>query len=508
MFDLTRDLHEESKKIEELARTKYKIDFFDVEFLLVPSKFLNQIASHIGFPSRYRHWTHGLEYEKLKQRYDWGLGKIYELVINNDPAYAYLMQNNSLMEQKLVMAHVFGHSAVFKTNVYFSSTRKNMIDVIANNASKIDRFYRQYGTDEVEAFLDACISIENHIDGFAPFIKREDQQMNLQADDVEPVPPKILCDEHLDMFINPQKDLDKKKADMIEKLKKKPGFPARPQKDLLLFLLQNAPLKKWQEEILAIIREESYYFNPQRQTKILNEGFASYFHFRMMTEDILDGADVVDFSLDHSGTLRRSPYTMNPYYMGFTLLRDIEDRYNRGRFGPRYESCTNDYQKTNWNEPGTDGYQKLMEIMAIDNDYSLIDKYFTEDFCEKHEFYKYEFNQKSKVYEVGSRDFGAIKNQILDQLSNTGIPYIVVVDGNFGNRNELLLLHKHEFDLNLQFAYDTLKNISFIWKRPVHLITMYEDEYKILSYGGDSTLSEQALKEHAEDLYKSHHARL
>lgn len=510
MFELTKPLYEESLRIEKIAREKYKIGFFDVQFLLVPSKFLNQIASHIGFPSRFRHWTHGLEYEKLKQRYDWGLGKIYELVINNDPAYAYLMENNSLMEQKLVMAHVFGHSAVFKNNIYFAKTRRDMVDVIANNASRIEGYYRKYGQEEVESFLDACLSIEEHIDCFAPFAsKTKEGPTNTQVEDKEEVEPsKVICDPLLDEFINPEKEQEERRKALREKVKKQPWFPEKPQKDILLFLLQYAPLKKWQEDILSIIREESYYFNPQRQTKILNEGFASYYHFRMMSEDLLTHDETVEFALDHSGTLMRNPYSLNPYYVGFTLLRDIERRYNEGKFGPEYDGCVDSYGRENWKKGGVDGYKKLMEIMVVDNDYSLIDKYFTKEYAETHEFYKYEFNEATSMYEVANRDFKQIKNQILDQLSNSGIPYIAVADGNFQNRNEMLMIHKHEFDLNQKYAFDTLKSISSIWKRPVHLVTKYKDEHKLLSYGTELSMSEEKAKALAKDLYVNHRARI
>lgn len=507
MFELTKELHEQSKRIEKLAREEYKLDFFDIEFFLVPSRYLNTIASHTGFPNRYSHWTHGLEYERLKRRYDWGLGKIYELVINNDPSYAYLMENNSLAEQKLVMAHVCGHVSVFKNNLYFTSTRRDMVDVIAYHSSRISQYYKKYGIEEVESFLDSCLSISEHIDYFAPFVKKNHiPPSNTQTEDFcDQDVPKVKCDKHLDMFINPEKELKKRKEQMLENLKKIPCFPEKPEKDVLLFLLQYAPLKKWQEDILFMLREESYYFNPQRQTKIVHEGFASYFHFRMMTEHLLEPSEIVEFALDHSGTLGRSPYNINPYYFGFTLLKDIEKRYNEGRFGIEYENCTDSYKKDNWNQNGVDGYKKLMEIMVVDNDYSLVDKYFTKEFCEEYELYKYEFNQESEQFEISSRDFRAVKDQFLNQLANSGIPYIAVADGNFGNKNELLLLHRHEYDLNQKYAEDTLKNIAAIWKRPVHLLTKYDDEYKMLTHG---TSELEFSSEKLEELYKTHCSRL
>ena len=149
----------------------YGLDFFPTIFEVVDADELNAIASFGGFPTRYPHWRFGMEYEQLSKGYTYGLQKIYEMVINNNPCYAYLMRSNALVDQKLVMAHVYGHCDFFKNNYWFSQTNRKMMDEMANHGNRIRRYMDRFGVDEVEAFIDACLSIEDLIDIHSPFIQ-------------------------------------------------------------------------------------------------------------------------------------------------------------------------------------------------------------------------------------------------------------------------------------------------------------------------------------------------
>ena len=159
--------------IESYAR-EYGLDFHDVEFEVLDYDQLNEVASYGGFPTRYPHWRFGMEYEELSKSYSYGLSKIYELVINNNPVYAYLMKSNGTTEQKLVMAHVFGHADFFKNNLWFSKTNRRMIDQMANHATRVRSYIDRFGLESVEDFIDACLSLENLIDPHAQFIERQD----------------------------------------------------------------------------------------------------------------------------------------------------------------------------------------------------------------------------------------------------------------------------------------------------------------------------------------------
>src|SRR5581483_10328105 len=158
-------------EIEGYARS-YGLDFYETIFEVVDADDLNEIAAYGGFPTRYPHWSFGMQYEELHKGYDYGLSKIYELVINNDPCYAYLMRSNHDVDQKLVMAHVYGHCDFFKNNAYFSRTNRKMMDEMANHGTRIRSHMERQGAETVENFIDSCLSLENLIDIHSPFIKR------------------------------------------------------------------------------------------------------------------------------------------------------------------------------------------------------------------------------------------------------------------------------------------------------------------------------------------------
>ena len=273
-----------------------------------------------GFPTRYPHWRFGMAYEEMSKNYAYGLQKVSELVINNDPCYAYLLNCNSLVDQKMVMAHVHGHSDFFKCNYWFSKTNRKMMDEMANHGTRIRRYIDRYGLEKVEDFIDTCLSIENLIDYHAPFItrRRDTTDEEREARLHEAKPARLKSKPYMDSFINPPDYLEAERQRLQEKLEEQVNFPEEPEKDLLHFLIRHAPLERWQRDILSMIREESYYFAPQGMTKIMNEGWASYWHSTIMTEKALDASEVVDYAEHHSMTMGPSPSGLNPYKVGLS----------------------------------------------------------------------------------------------------------------------------------------------------------------------------------------------
>src|SRR5262249_35730274 len=264
------------REIEGYARG-YGLDFFDVVFELLDYDQLNEVAAYGGFPTRYPHWRFGMEYEELCKSYSYGLSKIYELVINNNPVYAYLMKSNAPVEQKLVMAHVFGHADFFKNNFWFSKTNRRMIDEMANHATRIRHYIDRHGVEAVEDFVDACLSLENLIDPHADFIERQDRKERAVYGEDEEEPrtvPKLKSKAYMEPYINPPSFIEQQKARLAERAKRKRMVPEEPQRDVLQFLFEHAPLENWERDVLAIVREEAYYFAPQAMTKIMNEGWA------------------------------------------------------------------------------------------------------------------------------------------------------------------------------------------------------------------------------------------
>ncbi len=892
--NLPPDLRALKDEIEGHARS-YGLDFYETIFEVLEAEDLNEVAAYGGFPTRYPHWSFGMSFEELKKGYDYGLSKIYEMVINNDPCYAYLMRCNHTVDQKLVMAHVYGHCDFFKNNAYFAHTSRKMMDEMANHGVRIRRYAEKYGEDEVEAFVDRCMSIDDLIDIHSTAIRRrEDSSRYDFKEEVEETLKltRFKSKDYMDDYINPAKAL---KAEEEERRKVKEqaakNFPERPEKDVLLFLIEHGALKGWQRDVLSIVRDEAYYFAPQGQTKVLNEGWAcaakdtilfsnkgclrlgdivegkmrvrvsdgettravydwakfedretvwlrtrrglelegsvthrlllpdgswrrmdemgvgdrvrigggrdlwaeervpldwqprrrltlqaiarqagvdietvirhrrgvrgrhsealaplvakyetdlatlgpvqdsrrpllvptvvneslaaflgylvgdghiskvkrtiglttgdeeqadrfvalvrelfgleprkkwddgrwrikmssedlsdflqslglktgfaarikeipevvlrspkpvvvaflrayydcdgyagpqgvilstssdalsktvqllllnfgilsrrrlqkdgcwhvqtmgqsaavfareigfgldrkqealrkyveehkwfkredwddevvaverrradvydisveethryaaqgfinhnSYWHSTIMTERALEPWECVDYADHHSGTMATQRGRINPYKLGIELLRDIEQRWNTGKFGKDYDDCDDLDARRKWHKQLGLGRKKIFEVRRVHNDITFIDTFLTPEFCQEHKMFAFNFNDQSGQYVIESREFEKIKKRLLFSLTNFGKPWIYVVDGNYRNRGEMLLRHEHNgIDLRMDRAADTLANVQSLWGRPVHLQTVVDDKPSMMSYDG----SEHSLR--------------
>ncbi|MEC9475481.1 MAG: SpoVR family protein [Planctomycetota bacterium] len=463
------------------------LDFFEVVYELVDYDEMNMIAAYGGFPNRYPHWRWGMQFENLQKQYSYGLAKIYELVINNDPCYAYLMRCNPLVDQKLVMAHVYGHSDFFKNNCWFSHTNRKMVDTISNHAVRIRRHIDEQGLEVVEEFIDVCLSVENLIDSYSPYFSDDEtkSEEDLEDERANAQGTRFAVKPYMDEFVNPPEVLAQEKEDILNRIEDDVQFPDKPQRDVLQFLLHHGQLRGWQRDVLSIIREEAYYFAPQGMTKIMNEGWASFWHSRMMTRKILDASELIDYADHHSGTLGTNPGMLNPYKLGIELFRDILERWNSGRHGSDWDSCEDSHGKTDWDLGEEKGLEKIFEVRRTHNDITFIDEFLTEDFCEQHKMFTYKFDKQQGQYVLDSRSFSEIKSQLLDQLSNCGRPRIFVESGNYGNRGELLLKHDWSgIPLRIDYARRVLENLEKMWGRPVHLETIIDGKTKTFGYNG------------------------
>jgi stage V sporulation protein R len=833
-----------------------------------------------------------MAYEELKKSYTYGLSKIYEMVINNDPCYAYLMRCNHTVDQKLVMAHVYGHCDFFKNNAYFAHTSRKMMDEMANHGMRVRRYAEKHGEDEVENFLDRCMSIDDLIDIHSTAIRRREEVSRYDfkpndEEEEEQRATRFKSKAYMDDYINPR-GLLKAEEEEKKRLREQTArsFPEHPEKDVLLFLMEHAPLKPWQRDVLSIVRDEAYYFAPQAQTKVINEGWAcadrntllisnrglvrlgdvvdgrlrvgvsdgegergvydwalfrdretvtirtrrglelkgsvthrvqlpdgtwrrldglavgdrvrvtggadlwsqepfrvgwrpprprmtmadvaaragvdvatvfryrqgcrgrhadalagpmleyaaglqgastlptrrrlirvpravtrklgaflgyligdghisevkrviglttgdedqadrfarlardlfgveprkkrdggrwrvlfssrnvqdflqhlglstgvcarcknvpdailrsprevvvaflrayydcdgyagpqgvilstsseemskaiqllllnfgilstrrphkdgcwhvhamgksaevfhrkvglglrrkqerlrqyveghcwfkeerwddeivafergradvydisvegthryaaqgfinhnSYWHSTIMTERALEPWECVDYADHHSGTMATQRGRVNPYKLGIELLRDIEHRWNTGKFGKEYDDCDDLEKKRTWDRKLGLGRQKIFEVRRVHNDITFIDTFLTPEFCARHKMFSFGFQEQTGNYVIESREFDKIKKRLLFSLTNFGKPWIYVVDGNYRNRGELLL--RHEFngiDLKLDRAADTLANIQYVWGRPVHLQTVIDDKPSMMSFDG------------------------
>ena len=906
-MSINAQLWEIKEHIRERARA-YGLDFFETIFEVVDYKKINELAAYGGFPTRYPHWRFGMEYEQLSKSAEYGLSKIYEMVINNDPSYAYLLEGNNLVDQKTVIAHVYAHVDFFKNNYYFSKTNRKMVDAMANHATRVRRYIDRKGIEAVEDFIDTCLSIDNLIDYYSPFIER--RRASEHADeDREPELSRFQAKDYMESFINPEEVLAAQRKKLEEQAQKKRAFPLRPERDVMLFLLEHAPLERWEADVLGMIRDEAYYFAPQGQTKIMNEGWAcvdpgtlvfthdglvpmgqlvqdvlgqdphvqgahaqgslirrssralaararssawavsdgqqprqvydahviedhdtitlttacglrlcgssnhrvmdasgawqrldalavgqrvhvsggaglwaqrpaalrwqpraslsdlaqltslggplgastlalraarapalnsprgsgelgsgelghalrapqaldeelaaclgylvgagrlhedlhtvtlqaealdlverfaasahavfglraslqrltschsawlrsgalcdfliqaaglapgpdiapggvpscvlrspwpmvraflralfqvlakplpagglevrcdghalaaqlqlvllnagvlsrltsdqgrawrlaldapnaqrltsllqpspatdspperdasspwqdeivhmargrgrvvdisvrqthryaaagfinhnSFWHSRILTEGgVLDASEIIDFADINSRVLQTSPGQLNPYKLGVELFRDIEYRWDTGRFGREWEEVSTLDRLAAWNKDLGLGRQKLFEVRKLYNDITFIDEFLTEDFARRNKMFSYIFNKKTGNWEIESRDFHKIKQRLLDQLTNFGQPFIFVKDGNFKNRAELLLHHKFSgVELRVDYARGVLQAIQRIWKRPVNLETILDGKGVLLSFNGQDHAEKSA----------------
>ncbi|NJK80708.1 MAG: SpoVR family protein [Chloroflexaceae bacterium] len=878
------------EEIENYAR-EYGLDFFPIIYEVLDYRTLYETASLGGFPTRYPHWRFGMEYDQLLKGHVWLGSTIYEMVINTNPSYAYLLEGNETVTQKMVMAHVCAHVDFFKHNMWFAHTNRKMLDEMANHAARIQRIIERQGYDVVEDFIDTCLSLENLIDYHAPYIKRPDatyQEPLIERENADELVEGLQVErEYMREYINPPDFLDRQRQQAEQERQKQKRFPISPQKDILLFLLNYAPLERWQHAILEFIRDEAYYFAPQGMTKVLNEGWAcvvagsllytdrgllpiedivqrqlsaqvadgqgtrriydwatfndkatvfirtrrglelegsvthrlllpdgttwkrldemqmgdcvqmsgggnlwsqeyvtldwqpvyrltlqgvadragvnlstvlhyrkgthasrssttlaplvaeyaaglgepalsqqhrptgkmpqvvdeqlatllgyltgdgnistvkrvigfisgdeaqadafvtlvsdlfglqarkrrdggrwrvtfssgvvedflkylglptgpaarikmvpavilrspasvvaaflralydcdgyageagiilstastamsqtvqllllnfgilstrrlqqdgcwhvhttgrsaavfadtigfglapkqarlrayvddhhwfkqeewhdeivaiehrratvydisveqthryaaqglvnhnSFWHSEIMTKRAVLPSEIISFADLHSGVVATSGTRLNPYKLGLELLRDVEERWNTGRFGKEYDECDDLAEKQNWDRQLGLGRQKIFEIRKLYNDVTFIDEFLTPEFALQQKLFTFRYNRDTDIYEIASREFQEIKQKLLFSLTNFGQPYIMVGDANYNNRGELYLLHRYEgVDLQMDYARETMRNLHKIWTRPIHLETVTDNRRRLLSFDG------------------------
>jgi stage V sporulation protein R len=498
-------LAKEQERIESIARS-IGLDFFPTVFEILSYDRLNEVAAYGGFPTRYPHWRFGMEYERLAKSYEYGLSKIYEMVINTNPATAYLLEGNSLTDQKLVMCHVYGHVDFFKNNFTFRATdldsvgrtvpleppgssynpNRRWIDKMANHGSVVRRLVVKHGLEPVELFLDHCLSLENLIDPGSPFIVRHRPPGDEDALVFDIDVPKLKAKGYMDEYINPSEHILAEKQRLLEEReKRKQAFPTDPEQDVLQFLIDHAPLEKWERAILTIIRDEAYYFLPQMQTKIMNEGWASYTHSKLMTEHVLDFSEIIDYADNNAGVMATNGRQLNPYKLGVSLFRNIEERWNRGQFGREWDNCDDLDERRHWDMRLGLGKKRIFEVRSLYNDVSFLDEFLTEEFAIEQGLFTFEWSERRSDFEVSSREFQKVKQKLLSQLTNGGNPVIRVTHGNFENRGELLLEHQHHgIDLRVDYAERVLESLVRVWKRPVALKTVIAEQPVLLRFDG------------------------
>ncbi len=448
-------------EITEIAEG-FGLDFYPMRYEICPAEIIYTFGAY-GMPTRFSHWSFGKQFHKMKLHYDLGLSKIYELVINSNPCYAFLLDNNSLVQNKLIVAHVLAHCDFFKNNCRFQNTKRDMVESMSAAAERIKEYEHIHGTKEVESFLDAVLALQEHID---PSLVRSKLSWNLDdEDEYEEDKPKRQT---------PYDDLwgmDEPKT--REKKKTIKQFPPKPEKDILLFIeAHSRELEPWQRDVLTMLREEMLYFWPQLETKIMNEGWASYWHQRIMRELDLDSSESIEFAKLNAGVVQPSKTGINPYYLGLKIFEDIEERYDH--------PCE-ELKKAGVTEGS--GRSKMFEVREIESDISFIRNYLTKDLVMREDLYL--FQKQGRDYKVIDKEWKAVRDQLASMRVNGGFPYLTVIDGDYLKNNELYIKHWYEgIELDLKYLEKVLPYLYQLWGRSVHIESVLEGKEVMFSYDG------------------------
>jgi stage V sporulation protein R len=435
--------------LETLAREQ-GLDFFPVVFEVVPQDIMTEIAAY-GLPTRARHWSYGKVYQHQRLYGTMGLSKIYEIVLNSDPCQAFLLDTNPDIANLLVAAHVFGHADFFTNNVMFEGTNRHMINDAVAHALRIDDYIERYGLEAVEHLMDIGFALDRHID-FHRGLHRA------------PYPPRRVVEKERptrpydDLFVAPVPSVTYEvEGDRV---------PPHPERDLLWFLMTYAPLEAWQRDVLQIVREESYYFFPQFATKILNEGWASYWHAELFHRyHGVSPEEMIEFARLHAGVVHPGGRTsVNPYYLGYSILVDIEKRWDR-----MYAA----------GESTLNGRQKLFAVRRDEDDISFLRNYLTTELVEQLDMFAYDRPcthppgqrcVRCQEVVITDRARDAVVEALLTPRYNYGVPRIVIREV---ANNVLCLEHldRGTTYLDRSYANHTLDYVAELWRRTVQLLT-------------------------------------
>ncbi|AMA74002.1 MULTISPECIES: SpoVR family protein [Aneurinibacillus] len=467
--DEVRQLERAVDEITEIAKG-FGLDFYPMRYEICPADIIYTFGAY-GMPTRFSHWSFGKAFYKMKLQYDLGLSKIYELVINSNPCYAFLLEGNSLIQNKLIVAHVLAHCDFFKNNVRFSKTNRNMVESMAATAERLRQYEIEYGKQTVEEFLDAVLAIQEHVD---PSLNRRHFSWAEEIEKKRNTVELKKNNPYGDIWFLDEEEQKRRKIAEEEVKKRWDRFPPDPEKDLLLFIEEFSPrLENWQRDVLTIMREEMLYFWPQIETKIMNEGWASYWHQRILREMDLTEEETIEYAKLNAGVVQPSTISINPYYLGLKMFEDIEERWN---------NPTKEEQERFGRKPGM-GREKIFEVRELDSDISFIRNYLTKELVEKMDMYV--FARQGNDWTITDKSWEIVRDQLVTSRVNGGFPYILVQDGDYLRNGELYLFHQYEgMELDIKHLERTLPYIYKLWGRTVHLETKIEERRVLFTYDG------------------------
>ncbi|REK74514.1 SpoVR family protein [Paenibacillus paeoniae] len=476
--DEIRELERAIDEITEIAQG-FGLDFYQMRYEICPADIIYTFGAY-GMPTRFGHWSFGKTFNKMKMQYDFGLSKIYELVINSNPCYAFLLDGNSLIQNKLIVAHVLAHCDFFKNNARFSVTNRNMVESMSATADRIHQYELQYGSEAVEKFIDAILAIQEHVDPtlIKPYQLDKKRYIEMsQKEQERAASVQIQPVAYEDLWNLDTEAVAEARAQADEAATEAKRFPPRPEKDLVWFIEEYSTiLEGWQRDILTMLRDEMLYFWPQIETKIMNEGWASYWHQRIIREMDLTSDETIEFAKLNSSVVVPSRHSLNPYYLGLKIFEDIERRW---------DNPTKEEQTRFGRVPGS-GREKIFEVREFDSDISFLRNYLTKELVNDLDLYIFE--KKGPEWKITDKSWENIRDQLVYSKVNGGFPSLFVKDGDFNRVGELYLIHQYEgTELDLKYVERTLPYVVQLWGKNVHLETIVEDKKLVFSCDGKKT---------------------
>jgi stage V sporulation protein R len=475
--DEIRALERSIDEITEIAQG-FGLDFYQMRYEICPADIIYTFGAY-GMPTRFSHWSFGKTFNKMKLQYDFGLSKIYELVINSNPCYAFLLEGNSLIQNKLIVAHVLAHCDFFKNNARFGVTNRNMVESMSATADRIHQYEMDHGTEAVEKFIDAILAIQEHVDPtlIKPYQLDKKRYIEMVQKDSERSEWNIKASNYDDLWdLDPERTATAASSAASQAADAK-RFPPRPEKDVVWFIEEYSPsLEDWQRDILSMLRDEMLYFWPQIETKIMNEGWASYWHQRIIRELDLSSEETIEFAKLNSSVVQPSRHSLNPYYLGLKIFEDIERRWDHP---------TKEEQARFGRVPGK-GRDKIFEVRELDSDTSFLRNYLTKELVKDLDLYIFE--KKGPEWKITDKSWENIREQLVYSKVNGGFPSLMVKDGDFNRVGELYLIHEYEgMELDLKYVERTLPYVVQLWGKNVHLETFVEDKKIVFSCDGKKT---------------------
>ncbi|MFM1847893.1 MAG: hypothetical protein RL417_1367 [Pseudomonadota bacterium] len=473
------ELAEWDKRIRDLV-DEYGLKYYRQEFEICDHNEMLGYMAYSGMPSRYAHWSYGKSFERQKTLYDYGVaGLPYEMVINSDPCIAYLMRDNSMLLHILTIAHVYGHNDFFTNNFTFTSgtEAKYTLEMFKSHANRVSQYIEDpsIGIEAVEDTLD-------HAHAIAFQCRR-----NLGIAKLSPSEQRMRKWEAAQPPEDPYREIHPKKEYTPPELNK---VPLEPDEDILSFVANYNPyLPEWKRDLLKIAERETQYFIPQMETKIMNEGWASYWHHRLLNRLALDQGLHMEFIVRHNQVLRPTPGGLNPYHLGFVLWNDIERRWNEGQTGREWSDDRPKVDPATIPENDTPGRKKIFEVRETDRDASFLRRFLTVDIMRELELFQHEKRGKERIITKVSdeENWHQVKETLIQNVGTGSIPVIKVEDGDFGSNRTLYLKHYHDGrDLQLEYAEHTLRHVKALWEREVVLETIVNGKKSILKIIGDS----------------------